>query len=137
MIKELLVGKSNTEKATIKAQAIYNAIDNLKANKKTYTFTDGKGRKLTIEDIRLGQLTAKGFRTLPELIAVPIWLKISADGKYLNGDGWYGFVNPPIMTSDGTTREEIDAITGEVIMVDNFKEDIVTVIKNILEQAVR
>lgn len=140
-----LSGKDDRTKANIKAEAHIAAVAHafvenppliLKSEKQgMLKFIDSKGRTLIVEDMSIGKLTPQGF-IRSEKIANPVWFKVSVDGEYLNGDGWYGFVNPPIMVADGTYHEEYDELLGEYIKVQNFKEDIVSATKSIICQAV-
>ncbi len=134
MIQEQLKGKSDTEQSNIKAQAIKQEMDKHLTSKNLF-IKDKKGRAVEIEQDAIGKLTSKGFER-DSSVAEPVWFKIKVDGKYINGDGWYGFVNPPIMVPDGTEREEEDPFTKEKIKVPNLKEDLYETTMNMILRAI-
>jgi hypothetical protein len=134
VIKELLIGKNAEERAKIKSEAIKNEI---------LTHFIGKhfefqrnNKKIRIEQVEIGIMKKKGIFENAKIGAAPIWFKISVDGKYLNGDGWYGFVNPPVMVPDGTQREVTDELTKEKTFVDNFVENVWEATKEMISQVV-
>ena len=127
MISEILIGKTFIDRANIKKDAIKAALDNILALSNAWEFEDNKKRKVVIEQVKTEILKGR---------ANPIWFKISVNGKYLNGDGWYGFVNPPIMVASGTKSQIIDELSGEKFLVDNFQEDILMATKSIILQVV-
>jgi hypothetical protein len=88
-MKELLVGKSPEEKAQLKVKALHNA----------YVKNPIKIDGLVIEQEGIGLIDGKSDT---------LWFRISVNGKYLNGDGWYGFRNPPIMVrTDKKSKEDL------------------------------
>ena len=122
-----LSGKNTAERARIKAEAHKSILDSaLLEGKGKWAFTLGDGRRVVVERVELGTLDARSGIVTPRKDggADPIWVRLTVDGKRPNGDGWYGFVNPPACVPDGTTREETDPATGETLMVENTKEDI-------------
>jgi hypothetical protein len=127
-IAEQLVGKSDSARATLKAEAIKTVVDAAMGKTGTkWKFTLKDGRGVTVEAVRMGLLSIDEptkivtFARRTDGGADPIWVKLSVDGKYLNGDGWYGFVNPPILVPDGPSA---------------FKEDLVAAAKTIFANAV-
>lgn len=61
---------------------------------------DVQGRYICILRAARGQLMRGGaFRTCDN---APIWFRVSVDGQ-IHGDGWYGFVNPPVAVVRGDT----------------------------------
>ena len=143
-ISEQLVGKTSTEKAQLKAAAIYGvlntAITAAVSKNKSYTFLLLDGRVVKVEAVRLGVLGwTEGVITFTSRTdggANPIWVKVSVNGDYLNGDGWYGFQNPPIMVLDGTTTEVTNPISGQMFLRSNVKEDLVLAAKTMVAHAV-
>lgn len=131
--KQLASLTDSTERAILKAQAHEQLLSSLKTRERSFRLKDG--RTVTIEQVGFGVFDGKSF-TQPEGKIPAIWVHLNVDGKYLNGDGWYGFVNPPIMVPDGTKREVLDSITGETRLVDNFKEDLRAAAMAIIAQAV-
>jgi hypothetical protein len=129
-ILDLMVNKTSEERTEIKTNAIYDKVQSLSTTKQ-WSFKDPKGRTVKIEKSGIGELIGDTV-VLSLKKTSPIWFKISVDGKYLNGDGWYGFVNPPIMIPDGTfsTTQKRD----EKLTVSNFKEDILEATKQIILQ---
>lgn len=133
-ISDELIGKNATERAAIKAGRIHALVDAAiaaaAAKNKQYTFTLRDGRKVTVEAVRLGILKRDStgvivFEPRTDGGADPVWFRVSLDGRYPNGDGWYGFVNPPILVPDGTFTD------GRP----NFKEDLIAAAQTILAQA--
>ncbi len=135
MIRELLMDKNPEERANIKAEACKVEMKK-HFIKGVFEFVDGK-KNIKIEQTGKGIL--RGGKIIPRIDggAEPVWFKVSVDGKYLNGDGWYGFVNPPIMVADGTKRIVEDELTKEKIEVDNFREDVWEATKSMIRQAVK
>ena len=84
-----LKGKTAIERANIKATTIKETLA-----KKAKSFTDKKGRSVSIEKITTGHYR-KGA-VVDDATSGTLWVKILVDGKKLNNDGWYGFVNPPV-----------------------------------------
>ena len=122
-----LTSKTNTEKAVMKMSAIASGFTETK-------LTDAKGRNIVIEHKGIGVL--RNGKIVNSESTGAIWYRISVDGKYLNGDGWYGFVNPPIKVSDGTKTTIINEVTKEEMLIDNFKEDITAAAKSMILQVV-
>ena len=135
MIKEILEGKTNNEKSNIKAQALLDKIKCLSKIKK-YEFEDERNRKLIIEHAEKGILKNGLFTKRTDGGAEPVWFRVSVNGKYLNGDGWYGFVNPPLNVPDGTTRTIKDSRNND-IELKNYKEDIEEALLQMLLSAVK
>jgi len=135
MIEKMSKGKSTKEKSNIKAQALLDKIKCLSKIKK-YEFEDERNRKLIIEHAEKGILKNGLFTKRTDGGAEPVWFKVSVDGKYLNGDGWYGFINPPILVPDGTKRI-IKDMNNNDIETENFKEDLENVIKLLLIMVVK
>jgi len=125
-LADQLIGKSATERAQLKAVAHYDSLSSLVAaaakKRKRFSFVLKDGRTVEIEQVGLGRLdTKKGTITRrDDGGADPLWVRLNVDGKYPNGDGWYGFVNPPVLAPDGpeqlrTFREDIAAATLTII----------------------
>lgn len=92
-----------------------------------WSFLLKDGRTVTVEATRIGVLTSDSavgivFRQRTDGGAHPVWFKISVDGEYLNGDGWYGFHNARLMVPDGTTSKVIDEFGTHDHP--NWKEDV-------------
>jgi hypothetical protein len=62
-----------------KCEVLFDYVDKLKI----------KG--VTIENKHLGGMGADNGKDV-------LWLRLTYNGKYPNGDGWYGFANPPLNT---------------------------------------
>ncbi len=134
MIKELLRNATTTERADIKAEAHrVEMLDHFKGGRFEF---QRNNKKIRVERVEKGILSRGKFTRRKDGGAEPVWYKVSVDGKYLNGDGWYGFVNPPIMVADGTKRTVEDELTKEKYEVDNFKEDVFAAAKSMISQAV-
>ena len=137
MIKKLLENKSNTKKANIKAQVYSDFIKDKKSKGiKAYTFKDVKNRVFYIETAEKGILKNGKIEKRTDGGSEPIWFRVSVNGKYLNGDGWYGFVNPPLNVPDGTTRTIKDSRNND-IELKNYKEDIEEALLQMLLSAVK
>lgn len=77
--------------------------------------------------------------TNAERIGAVIWFTLSATKGRQSvdvGDGRFGFVNPPLMVHDKTFREEIDALTGEMVTILNSKIDVLAAFENMVGEAV-
>ena len=136
MIKELLIGKTEKEKSSIKIeQHFLNMNSKLKGIKKRYSFIDNLGRNIEIEAVGKGVIVNGKIIKLKKGIVEPLWIKANVNGKYLNGDGWYGFINPPIMVPDGTKTTFIE--NDIEIQKDNFKEDLEESIKQMLLEVIK
>ena len=131
LLAEILKDKSATERAALKAAYVYDtaqvAISTADKAKGEYTFALRDKRKVVIEQARLGVALRDPtgilvFKPRTDGGANPVWFRVSVDGRYLNGDGWYGFVNPPVMVPDGTT-EKVEAPDGTMYEYPRFKED--------------
>ncbi len=126
---------SSDARAAKKAEWIKNAIDAaLAAQKTSYTFERKDGSKLTVEQTGYGVLDLAKNRVVPatEGKTPSVWVRMRIDGEYENGDGWYGFTNPPIQVPDGTYKEDTDSKTGEKAQVANFKVDIPASMRRLL-----
>lgn len=129
-ISELLIDKNKTERADIKATALYDLISPLVASEKLahkdYSFTLVDGRKVTIEEIGLGilDLTIDTVTKRTDGGANPIWFKINVDGVYLNKDGWYGYANPPILVPDENGIKEDLLLAIKTIIADSLGEKV-------------
>lgn len=136
-IARQLSGKNAAERAQIKAETHKKALDDaLKQSKGKWAFALSDGRRVVVERVGLGVLNAHSDTVAPRKDggADPVWVRLTVDGQYPNGDGWYGFVNPPVKVPDGTTREATDE-SGKSMTVANFKEDPEQAFKAMLAQA--
>lgn len=80
------------------------------------------GRTVTVSDIHVDEVGALVCTiTHPD---IPV------------GANPFRFVNPPLGVRDGTTRTVVDAVTGAVRTVDNFKEDAVAAARQIIRDVV-
>jgi hypothetical protein len=116
------------ERATI----IKVAVDDLAA-KLPLEWSDSQGRRILIERVEMGEHCGTYIRQCNNSV---VWFKLSVGGTYLNGDGWYGYPNPPIMVEDGTYHDEVDELTGQTVQVPNFKVDPLAAFFGFIEQAV-
>lgn len=124
------------ERPAKKAEWIQNAVNVAlaaqSATKSAYTFQRKDGAKIIIERVEYGVLDLKTNTVAPmKGKTSALWVRCSVDGTYPNGDGWYGFVNPPIQVADGTKRSVTDEF-GIRSEVDNFKTDVPAALKSIL-----
>lgn len=121
--------------ATEKAQLIKNAFDAL-GTMLPLEWHDAQGRLICILQTGLGVLRGGICRPRTDGGVDPVWFKVTVDGAYLNGDGWYGYSNPPVMVADGTYHDEVDELTGQTIQVANYKTDPLAAFFEFIEQAV-
>ena len=133
MIEAVKAAANPRERATLKAQLHFELARSLKRKERSFQLKDG--RTVVIEDIQFGIFDGRRFYQ-QEGKTPAVWFRISVDGEYLNGDGWYGFVNPPVMVPDGTKRFVVDEITQEGLWVDNFKDDPGAALKAMIARAV-
>jgi len=123
------------EKARMHKEMLEALVGAQKKVGRNYVFELEDGRKVEIEQVGYGALdTLTGtVREIPGRTG-SLWVRLRVDGKYTNGDGWYGFTNPPLKVPDGTKREEADPITGVRRQVDNFKTDVRAALLAMLER---
>ncbi len=131
MLKEQFEGKTSRQISDIKIAAHEEELKKI-ANDKDYALHTEKGQDIKIETVGVG--TLKKGKLIPG--KGPLWVQVSVGGKYVNGDGWYGFVNPPVMVPDGTTKE-VQLEDGKKIEVQNLKEDVREAAKLIIKEAVK
>ena len=137
LLAEQLKGlKTSEERANLRASICLSAVINNAQAKGYFSFKDKKGRSIVIEQAGKGVMIPTGISPRSDKGAEPVWFKVSVDGKYLNGDGWYGFVNPPMRVPDGTFREVYDEFAERTVLVPNTKEDVLEATKVIILQAV-
>lgn len=112
--------------ADVKARVHKDYADSLGGS---WSFLLKDGRTVTVEATRIGVMARDEktglivFRQRADGGAHPVFFRINVDGKYLNDDGWYGFVNASTMVPDGTTSKVTDEF-GETHDRCNWKEDV-------------
>lgn len=122
--------------ATGKAQIIKNAVDTLGAML-PLEWHDTQGRLINILQTGLGVLQGDICTPRTDGGVDPVWFKLTVDGVHLNGDGWYGYSNPPVMVQDGTYHDEADELTGSIMQIPNYKLDPLAAFFEFVEQAVK
>lgn len=125
MLMEQLNEMPPAQRRNAKAELVvqYALAEQAKGGKDGWNWYDAKGRHIVVEKIALGVLVDDRndiVRPAKDGETATMWYKVSVDGKYPNGDGWYGVTNPPTMIADGTKREVTDELTGKKLMVDNM-----------------
>lgn len=133
-LAELATDRARAEK---KAEWVKNAVTVALAAQKVagrdWTFERADGKKVAVETVALGVLDlASGTVKPAEGKTSAVWIRMRVDGKYENGDGWYGFVNPPISMPDGGKDSVISAVTGERVEVETLKVDVPGVLKRLV-----
>jgi len=121
-INDKLAGKTEKERGSIKANEIKNKFVEITTGKKEpYSFKSSSGRKIEVLLCDVGMV--KKNKMIKDITSDIIWMRIKTDGKYDNGDGWYGFKNPPVLVPDGTKKEVIMP-DGKKEYLDNFAENL-------------
>ena len=102
------------ERQLAKAQVLADVVSEV-APKDEFVRRDGK--KVVIEQVACGMLDLKTNTVKPSKDKTDaLWVRMSVDGKYENGDGWYGWVNPPVDVL-GKKMTEIELSDGRKIKV--------------------
>lgn len=114
-VKDLIKDKPANERNDIKIKEL------IKSQVKNFS---KKG--FDIEILELGQETNR----------LKVIVKAKKDGVELFVDNPLYFLNPPIMVPDGTKRTEIDE-HGNLIELDNFKEDLDEALQEMIAECLR
>jgi hypothetical protein len=128
-------------KSRMKAIALNTELENatelIPEGRLSFSLSDGSN--VTIEEYGIGELVETPYGMSVERrqdsSSESLWVRINIDGSYPNGDGWYGFTNPPIRVPDGTSSDVIEPLSGTIMSVPVYKEDLLLSIKTIIAHA--
>lgn len=116
MVSDLLKGKTGLEKSLIKSQEL-GKLKNVKPYSR---------HGFDIEILEIGT----------EIGLLKVIVRAKKNGQYVFVDNPFYFVNPPILVPDGTKKTIVNRV-GQVVQVDNFKEDLVEALKEIVAQTLK
>lgn len=93
--------KDERERAELKAQwyldTVQKAAIQQQLQKRDFTFELSDGSKVHVEQVGFGVLDPRTNAVVPTPGKTSaLWVRVRVNGEYPNGDGWYGFANPPV-----------------------------------------